>query len=228
MDTALKVATMAGGITRDGLLAHYRLAETSGTTGEDASGNNRTLTLAAGTAAPTWANPGLTGDGTDDYASAVLPATTLVAFTLEAVLKTTTTVTDRRFASVGNSGGTTSTATLRTTVTPGQAGGTINNSVGVSVTANHTAIINDGAAHYLALVYDGASVALDVDGVTGTPTAASGNLVINRAGLLALVRATVINFAAGTVLSYALYNRALTSDERASNRGQHRRAGILP
>jgi hypothetical protein len=228
MDTALKVATRAC-FTRDGLIARYALSEGAGTASADNGPNGYALALAASTAAPTWAAPyGLTGDGTNDYAVATLPSTTLAGLTIEVVFKTTTALTDKRMGGVGNTSGVNGSAYIRTSGTvAGKLEAGITNDAGSGTLAANAATVNDGNPHYAAAAWGANYITLHVDETSGTPAGMGGAITITRASVLALVRNTTVGFFPGTVLAFAIYDRALTSDERARNRAAYQAQGIL-
>lgn len=218
-------------ILADSPVVYYRLGESSGTTATDASGNAHNGTYSNATLGTAGlltgdADTAVTFNGSSSYIdtntdSPCNPGTG--DFTLEAWVKTTSTV----FASLVLGKIASSLAGdnywLGYNYSAGKATFSINNADNSAITLTGSVSINDGNAHHIVAVKDGATLRLYVDGVADGTTAFAGSSTISPADNLFVGKFgnAPYFYADGIIDEVAYYNTALS----AGQVGAHYSAG---
>lgn len=227
------LATSYDAVVRsDAPVGYWRLGETSGTTAADSSGNGRNGTYAGG---PTMAQTGaLTGDV--DTAVRFIPNDNVeiannaafnswTAFTIECWMKKNSDVNFQQFILKSLNSGTIDYQCLFDNT--GKAFGSFRTGgvVKSSPTSNSALALNTWF-HY-ALVYNGSTLALYINGVSqGTPTACTGT-VDNNAGELNIGGNDGVSWFDGWIDEVAVYNTALSADRIAAHYGAGTQRGAV-
>ena len=170
-----KATQMTGGgygatVSSNTPIGYWALADSSGSTVSDASGNSHSGTYVGsptlGAAGPIpGVDAGVTFNGSSQYAdlgssSALQPT---AAVTVEAWIKSTQTSLGVVYAATA-AGGTLSSDALAINAAAGKGAFDITNSSGTQVYVNGSTTVNDGAWHFLVGTYDGSTIKLYVDG----------------------------------------------------------------
>lgn len=198
-----------------GLIAYLKLDETSGTSAADSAGSHTGTTVNS----PTWANPGLTFNGSTQYCT--LASAPIIgdktAFTLAVWFKTTST-TWRDIYMEGYSGSNSSQIYIAadTDVTgdvkfgyrdgPGTWGGFTTAAIGINDGNWHQAVMVQTAKNSRTFYMDGS--------VVGSSAVSMSTLLLNLSTIAALNQnGTLSNYFSGTVKSLRIYNIALSSTQ---------------
>ena len=202
-----------------GLVAHWKLDETSGTTASDASGNGHNGTLSNMDPATDWVTGrvagGLDFDGVNDYVNIGNSFSPNGAITVCAWVKPSSNGVDRQIVSKGFDG-TKTQWELKTT----SAGGLVSfrhwapGAVGVQ--SIHTLV--PGVWTHLTGTYDGATWKIYWNGVLDNQNAASGQVPTTKNLYIGAVdiNGTPGQFWRGVIDDVRIYNRALAAAEIAA------------
>ena len=187
-----------------GLVSHYKLDETSGTTATDSTGTN-TGTL---TNSPTWTvgkiNNALSFDGVNDYVYLNSPAS-LQPTSISVSTWFKTGATSGRIIRKRLSG-------YYLEITAGKASFVVAIPSFASVTSTLT--YNDNLWHHAVGLYDGTTLRLYIDGSQVASASASGNITYGAGGI-AIGRDGDYSgsYFNGVIDDVRIYNRALSADE---------------
>lgn len=218
--------TYATEVAADSPYLWWRLGEASGTTAADTSGNGRTGTY---NGSPTLGATGLVAggdtavqfDGTNDYVISAGLSTAVSAFTVEAWFSGAAPAgTDRCLVQRGSSS-----SQFRIYVrTDGKIDCTVRNSGGSQTIVTSTAVVANGTARHICLVFSASTISVYIDGALDSTGSRSGSTTsANQEFYLGGAGAGVANLT-GTIDELAYYTSALSGTRIAA----HYAAGFTP
>jgi len=200
----------------NGLVGHWKLDETSGTTAYDASGFNRHGTLRNMNPAIDWVSGIIDGaldfDGSNDYIDIGLVLSLTDSLSVCAWVKPASVNIDRQVISKGNNG-----AITQWELKTGTAGGMVDFRKwhGGPVGARSTQTLTSGVWTHLVGTWDGTAWKIYWNGALSNSNIASGPLATNFKLYIGSVDAngTPLQFWHGLIDDVRVYNRALSPAE---------------